>query len=177
MGSSDARLMSSIAPCARGALKDSLKPHYIYSTHTAHHIAACTHCPTTTTATKITITIRIMSSQEPTKPSAGNMAQTHQTTIGCGTNSPPVEASCSGRPMGLADIDGTIDAGFVPDREQRKGTSSLGLMLVFQSLMEHVCAQSTSTTRRRRAHRKASGTWGRAWRTRWTRKLRAWQTD
>ncbi|KJA13734.1 hypothetical protein HYPSUDRAFT_209283 [Hypholoma sublateritium FD-334 SS-4] len=61
-----------------------------------------------------------MSSQAPSKAPAGSAAQTHQSTVGCGTNSPPLEASCSGRPMGLADIDGTIDAGFVPDREQRK---------------------------------------------------------
>lgn len=40
-----------------------------------------------------------------------------------GTNSPPLEATGSAKPMGMASVDGTYDAGFVSDGEQRKGLS------------------------------------------------------
>ncbi|KAF9482330.1 hypothetical protein BDN70DRAFT_875247 [Pholiota conissans] len=37
-----------------------------------------------------------------------------------GTNSPPLEATGSARPMGMASVEGDIEAGYVPDYEQRK---------------------------------------------------------
>ncbi|KAF8966575.1 hypothetical protein BDZ97DRAFT_1917394 [Flammula alnicola] len=44
--------------------------------------------------------------------------QKRQTTSG--TNSPPLEATGEEKPMGMASVDHTINAGYVPDREQRK---------------------------------------------------------
>ena len=44
-----------------------------------------------------------------------------QSKVGSGTNSPPLEATGSDKPMGAASVDGSVNAGHKSDMEQRQG--------------------------------------------------------